>query len=678
MNVLLSNFPPRIVPGYVGLLMSKEEARIIFSSLLLIGAVTNPALSATASDAVDMNQRKDDALQLEQQYLTGGVGSSPQNMTMIRERYAATCSLNDFRRLAGILASTHSTEIATSAFVLIQTVLESNSSLSREDLAEALLDSVSAVSVESLGDPQLQNINHLLNLLSRIDNLTAYEGIIEVASNLAVSGYDSAALALLNYARRFGNDDGQDLFLADVQSSDPIRIIVSALALTSTADLEALRALDEEFKIKESAFGAAPKSELERAALRVLEMARNEIRQKIGKEALQLDIANSAPSEVYSEHLTGFVADPDYSLALRFAPELRLSSEGVGGGVNLYEPGIYQFTDYIPFGIQDLDSHNSRKVGFTLTETAYIGDAQYEPGEYLIKKGYFTPFLATAGGDGWNSESNSFDFSDLWVSEPLLFEGEEAARGFKELEINPTVYYRVFREADAEWLGDNLPAYPVAIQYWFFYFYNDWAGNHPGDFETITIFLDSDKRPRETVYSTHYEANRRDWDKSMKSSMSCEGVDSLHPVVFVSNGGHGSYQWSGNTYYVTLGDNHLGDKESLGPFRCNKKDAWTAQFALIDLSRYQKNRRSAFWFKGKWGDAEDGPPGIQYRTDYPTGYSFKPKNPPRDPFQDCNIRHDARIYGDPDMTGMHGGPWHWASGYGLNGAACVSEAGDGF
>ncbi|MCI5122146.1 MAG: hypothetical protein D3908_13340 [Candidatus Electrothrix sp. AUS4] len=74
------------------------------------------------------------------------------------------------------------------------------------------------------------------------------------------------------------------------------------------------------------------------------------------------------------------------------------------------------------------------------------------------------------------------------------------------------------------------------------------------------MFLDADAQPVEAIFSTHYEANKYSWDR-------VETVNGNHPKVYVSNGGHGSYRFSGETTYSFFGiaDNHEGDREILNP-----------------------------------------------------------------------------------------------------------------
>lgn len=85
----------------------------------------------------------------------------------------------------------------------------------------------------------------------------------------------------------------------------------------------------------------------------------------------------------------------------------------------------------------------------------------------------------------------------------------------------------------------------VVLQYWFFYFFNDWrsrahgVNDHEGDWEQVTIFLaptaDGDPEPRWVVYSSHDTAGadlRRRWDDPDLT------VVDGHPVVHAGLGSH--------------------------------------------------------------------------------------------------------------------------------------------
>jgi hypothetical protein len=144
---------------------------------------------------------------------------------------------------------------------------------------------------------------------------------------------------------------------------------------------------------------------------------------------------------------------------------------------------------------------------------------------------------------------------------PEYLGGEAAAK--TDVISDPSKDYR----EQARWLHQQ-PGYPnhvyghavvdgagdLWLQYWFFYFYNDYnlighilhAGLHEGDWETIQIHL-RDETPDYAVYARHAGAKRRDWKQ----------VDLVpgtgRPIVYVARGSHASYfepgrHWSGHWF----------------------------------------------------------------------------------------------------------------------------------
>lgn len=95
----------------------------------------------------------------------------------------------------------------------------------------------------------------------------------------------------------------------------------------------------------------------------------------------------------------------------------------------------------------------------------------------------------------------------------------------------------------------------VALQYWFHYYYDDWANRHEGDLESITLLLNLDDalilRARkltedemingahvlEAGYSAHEDGYRRRWDDVQITRTG-------RPIVYVARGSSASYfEW---------------------------------------------------------------------------------------------------------------------------------------
>jgi hypothetical protein len=106
------------------------------------------------------------------------------------------------------------------------------------------------------------------------------------------------------------------------------------------------------------------------------------------------------------------------------------------------------------------------------------------------------------------------DYRDMYV----------ALRQHKELRDH--MYGRVAEATDRVWL-----------QYWFFYFYNDYhlagdLGLHEGDWEMVQFRLDGDK-PDLAVYAQHRQAQAEAWEDIKRQGDT--------PLVYVARGSHASY-----------------------------------------------------------------------------------------------------------------------------------------
>ncbi len=327
----------------------------------------------------------------------------------------------------------------------------------------------------------------------------------------------------------------------------------------------------------------------------------------------------------------------ELAIAQRFQPVLKFSSVGSDGlGVDLSNrdncPKIDQqgipttVQDYLPINVFDILSHPTRTPD--LVDTGIRTELTGTDLRYL----------------GVYSDPNSFiDLSKLygWSPGPSKNNVENA---YCELNVQPTIYFTVTE--------DWSQPLPYAVQYWFFYFYNDWLNDHAGDWETITVFLDENQNPAEAIFSTHYEARRVSWDAA---HITTSPPSSDRPVVFVSNGGHGSYPYAGETDYLELigglstpiRDNHLGDRQTL---------------IVSDLQPLPIDSRMKSWlyYPGRWGQESKGPPGPQYRVDAPTQWKHNlALNSPNN--FDCTDRLGETIYGQGGS-----GPWSWAAGYLVN------------
>ncbi|MDH5237934.1 MAG: Vps62-related protein, partial [Acidimicrobiia bacterium] len=126
-----------------------------------------------------------------------------------------------------------------------------------------------------------------------------------------------------------------------------------------------------------------------------------------------------------------------------------------------------------------------------------------------------------------------------------------------------TIYAHVVRQPDEPDL--------VFVQYWFYWYYNDWNNKHESDWEGITLKFEASSveqalqsEPVAVGYSQHEGGERASWDDS---KLEREGD---RPVVYSSAGSHASY--FGSALYLGRAasegfgcDNTSGPSERVDP-----------------------------------------------------------------------------------------------------------------
>ena len=166
----------------------------------------------------------------------------------------------------------------------------------------------------------------------------------------------------------------------------------------------------------------------------------------------------------------------------------------------------------------------------------------------------------------------------------------------------PTVYAHVATEA----------GYPgkLALQYWFFYPFNDFNNTHEGDWEMTQLVFDAadaaealTKDPVRVGYSSHEGAEGAAWgDEKL------EIVDGTHPVVYPAAGSHAN-KFTSALYLGSSADAGVGCDNTVGPHR---ELAPTIRTIPSDPAA----ANAAFpWiaFEGRWGELQaaffNGPTG---------------------------------------------------------------------
>jgi hypothetical protein len=158
----------------------------------------------------------------------------------------------------------------------------------------------------------------------------------------------------------------------------------------------------------------------------------------------------------------------------------------------------------------------------------------------------------------------------------------------------PSVYAHVATE----------PGQPgkLALQYWFFYVFNDFNNLHEGDWEMVQLVFDArdareslGEEPVEVGYSSHEGAEQADWGDDK-----LEIVDGTHPVVFPAAGSHanklGDALYLGSSAEAGIGcDDTRGPHVELRPaVRTIPSNADSAQAAFPWIA-----------FEGRWGELQE-------------------------------------------------------------------------
>lgn len=105
------------------------------------------------------------------------------------------------------------------------------------------------------------------------------------------------------------------------------------------------------------------------------------------------------------------------------------------------------------------------------------------------------------------------------------------------------LYHRLLREPDdphgyaAVAYGRVVPASDgrTALQYWYLYAYNDFANNHEGDWEMVTVAVDENGEPTDIALSNHHGGLRRSWASGDVRKIGDR------PVVRVARGSHAGF-----------------------------------------------------------------------------------------------------------------------------------------
>ena len=161
--------------------------------------------------------------------------------------------------------------------------------------------------------------------------------------------------------------------------------------------------------------------------------------------------------------------------------------------------------------------------------------------------------------------------------------------------IPATVYAHVVQQAD---VPDR-----VYVQYWIYWYYNDWNNKHESDWEGITVVFDAtsvedalaSSAPIAVGYSQHEGGERARWDDH---KLSREGD---RPIVYSSAGSHASY-FQDAVYLGRSASEGFGCDDTTGP----SERVDPAVVLLPDAVDDPDDPLAWLSYDGRWGERQTG------------------------------------------------------------------------
>ncbi len=278
-------------------------------------------------------------------------------------------------------------------------------------------------------------------------------------------------------------------------------------------------------------------------------------------------------------------SDPSADLVRKYAPVLRLKD--VPGSCGIGEP-------YVPIDVNLL--MNNREVAlrgpWDTTNIVAVAPSARELAHGLW--GYHLDFPGNALQPGCTYEE--------W--QQRLLTGSA-----------PEIYGRVVSQV-------GVPG-KLAVQYWFFYVYNDWVNTHEGDWEMIQLNFDAATpqaalagRPTEVGYSQHSSAERATW-----GTAPLETVGGTHPVVYVGSGSHANF-FTSDLFLMRSSAEGVGCDDTTGP-----STSITPKVAVVPTTT-DAYLRAYPWlgFDGHWGEQQaafyNGPTGPNMKVQWTEPFTW--------------------------------------------------------
>ncbi len=156
----------------------------------------------------------------------------------------------------------------------------------------------------------------------------------------------------------------------------------------------------------------------------------------------------------------------------------------------------------------------------------------------------------------------------------------------------------------------------LALQYWLFWYYNDWNNKHEGDWEFVQLLFPASTvaealatDPVSVGYAQHEGGERADWTDDK-----LEREGGTHPVVYSSQRSHASY-FAAALYMGRSGSEGFGCDDTEEPSTRVEPDVVVLPDAVDDPS----DLLAWVGFDGRWGERHAAP------NNGPTGPNTKPQ-----------------------------------------------------
>jgi len=157
----------------------------------------------------------------------------------------------------------------------------------------------------------------------------------------------------------------------------------------------------------------------------------------------------------------------------------------------------------------------------------------------------------------------------------------------------------------------------IVVQYWFFYYFNDFNNLHEGDWEMIQVRFDADtveealqQEPVQVAFAQHSGGETADWDAPKLE------VEGTRPLVYASRGSHASYYGPGLWLGWGQDGSGLGCDVTSGEQVRIDPEVRLIPDAVPDAA----DPFAWVTFAGRWGEREtwvyDGPTGPAFKTQW--------------------------------------------------------------